>query len=105
MNDPEVLSEARGRFPEYVSPEAIEGFVAAFDGGGGPLGPWRCGSKEYYEVPQGDIWGLGGLHLLIGSMERFRVSAVMMGRLDYEAQAGEGTAFMRFRLMSWREVV
>ena len=87
---PEALAEAHGPFPEYVNPEAIERFVAAYDGGRGPLGPWRCGAKEYYEVPQGDIWRLGGLDHLIGGMERFRVSAVMMGRLDYQAQAGEG---------------
>ena len=101
---PAHLASARTfDFPAHMDPEMVETFVAAYDGGAGAPGPWKCGRKEYFEVPKEDIPQLGGLYGLISAMGTLRENMISHVMLDYEALPEEGKA-TRFRLMSWRDI-
>ena len=78
-------------------------FINSYATGHLPAGPWRCGSREYYEVSATQLAGLGGLEVLVVTSQIIRLDKTLK---DWEKEDywidGEFFGPMRHRIMSWR---
>ena len=110
MIEPEVLRESEKPWGNRhwnfsVSLEySLDGFLAAYQGGRVKPGPFRCGKKEYFEIPVDHVARLGGLSDLISALELVRVKWLPSdtGMVFNGKELGKTREPMRVRLMSWR---
>lgn len=113
--EPDALREAAGvAWPEREAWETagwnggmdvtLDGFLSSYGDGGGPVGPFVRGGREYYEIPAEEVRKLGGLQWIIADMEAMRCTQQTLGRLAYDAEGARNKYWTRHRLMSWREV-
>lgn len=107
----------RGRQPWEYNQEMeddLETFIAVYAEGRIRPGPFRCGRREYFEIPPQQIWSLGGLARLVDTLETNRLLRSPSDdcpRVDNTKAMAEGKPDemdemepVRFRLMTWRDV-
>lgn len=93
---------------------SLDAYLATYVEGSIRPGPFRCGRREYFEVPAEQIRSLGGLQSLIEDLEKKRALRArtsdghladnMIAMAEGKPDAAEGSEPMRFRLLSWRDV-
>ena len=105
-------------WPDKPWPEedeySLETYIAAYVEGRIRPGRFRCGRREYFEIPAQKIRSLGGLGSMIVVLETWRALRAqrqdglladnMISMAEGKADTEEGREPVRFRLLSWRDV-
>lgn len=121
--EPEDLQDCKGPWEQDLNSKvgsssggglSLFEYLEAYKEGRFHPGPFRCGQREYFEVPAEQIRFLEGLESLIGVLENIRVRRRMkadrqlVGGVDVLAEGKFSTMDdiepMRFRFMSWRHL-
>jgi hypothetical protein len=95
----------------------LEKYLAEYERGKVRPTCFRCGSREYFEVPAEQVARLGGLETVISMLERARNDrSHREGMVGFEAEEGSRSDVnsgeaedefwepLRYRLMPWRDV-